>query len=225
MTFEESGLPGGTSWSVTLNGSQLTSSSRLINFTEANGSLAYVVGAVAGFSASPDHGNVTVVGGPARQDISFSAAPGPGQYIVVFEESGLATGASWSVTLNGSQLTSSSRFINFTERNGSYSFTVEPVTGYTASPSAGSAVVKGAMIPESIAFQRSSGSSGSNGSGSSTILGLPPIEAYALFAGIVAAVIVGIVTAIKVGSQRKAPPGSGLRSSPPPGASGPPPPP
>ena len=58
-------------------------------------------------------------------------------YTVDFNESGLPSGTSWSVTFNGQTLTSTTSKITFTNvPSGSYSFTVVS-SGYTASPSSG----------------------------------------------------------------------------------------
>ena len=46
VIFTESGLPSGTSWSVTLNGTSQTSSTATIGFEEPNGSYVYYVAAV-----------------------------------------------------------------------------------------------------------------------------------------------------------------------------------
>ncbi len=76
VNFTESGLPSGTSWSVILNGQSQSSSLKAIFFSEPNGSYAYTVGGVSGYSASPSSGNVVVNGSVVRVAISFSLASG-----------------------------------------------------------------------------------------------------------------------------------------------------
>ena len=53
-------------------------------------------------------------------------------YTVMFSETGLPTGTSWSVTLNGATETSTGSSISFTELNGTYAYTVStPISGGT----------------------------------------------------------------------------------------------
>ena len=72
VTFSESGLVTGTSWSVTLGGSTRSSTSSSIGFTEPNGTYAYTVGAVAGYTVSPPSGTVTVQGSAVPVPITFT---------------------------------------------------------------------------------------------------------------------------------------------------------
>jgi hypothetical protein len=77
VVFTESGLPYGTNWSVTLNGSLENSTTTTISFSEPNGGYLYIVGSVPGFSTAPE-GNVTVSAGPVNQPVQFlSTNPTP----------------------------------------------------------------------------------------------------------------------------------------------------
>ncbi len=70
VTFTESGLPSGTSWSVTLNGTLQSSTSASMTFSEADGSYVFTVGSIAGYTVGPE-GNVTVSGAPVSVPILF----------------------------------------------------------------------------------------------------------------------------------------------------------
>src|SRR3989442_10840716 len=74
------------------------------------------------------------------------------QYPVVFNENGLSNRTSWSVTMNGTTLTSEHPDITFSEPNGTYSFTVGSPQGYSASPSSGTIKVGGAETHQTILF-------------------------------------------------------------------------
>ena len=75
VTFTESGLPSGTSWSVTFNGNTKSSTTNTISFTGiANGTYSYSVGAVSGYTASPSSGTITVNGANVNQAITFTAS-------------------------------------------------------------------------------------------------------------------------------------------------------
>ena len=150
VTFTESGLPSGTSWSVTLAGSTQSSTTTTVTFSEKNGTYAYSIGAVTGYAPSPLSGSVTVAGAAAAETITFAVG-----YTVTFTESGLPSGTMWSVTLNGATLSSTTTSIVFTEANGKYTYTVGSVTGYTASPASGSVTVASAAQSVTITFTTS----------------------------------------------------------------------
>ncbi len=162
VLFSETGLPSGTTWSVTLasvgnvTGVNTTTSSdaSTISFDVPSGSYLFAV-PVIGSSASQGYygisgwvdeapgatasytGSVDVSGSPVTQDLVFSR-----DYPVQFEESGLAPGTPWTVALNSSGLsnttlstdTSPSGGSAFFLPNGSYDFSVwTPYNSYQAS--------------------------------------------------------------------------------------------
>ena len=55
----------------------------------------------------------------------------PKFYGITFTENGLPSGVSWSVTLNGTTKSSSSSNITFLVPNGTYSYSIAPISGYT----------------------------------------------------------------------------------------------
>ncbi len=65
----------------------------------------------------------------------------PTYYAVQFEETGLTSGTSWDMTLEGTTLSSQAGTLTFSEPTGTYSFTTGSVTGYSDSPSSGSVAV------------------------------------------------------------------------------------
>lgn len=73
-------------------------------------------------------------------------------YTVSFEEVGLAPGTSWSVTAGGVHEKSTGTFIYFEEGNGTGSYLVSNVTGYTVSPSSGVITVSGSSVTVVINF-------------------------------------------------------------------------
>ncbi len=154
VTFTESGLSSGTSWTVTLAGaSNSTTAPNGIGFQEPNGTYSFSVGTVAGYSVSPSTGSVTVNGAAVSEAITFTLLPPQAKYAVTFTESGLPNGTSWTVILAGaSNSTTAPNGLGFQEPNGSYSFTIGAVAGYSASPSSGSLTVNGAAVSQAIAF-------------------------------------------------------------------------
>jgi len=72
VAFTEAGLPPGTTWTVTLNGTPISSTGTTITFVESNGRYPYAVGPVGGYSTNPSSGTVTVAGVPVNVTIVFA---------------------------------------------------------------------------------------------------------------------------------------------------------
>jgi DNA-binding beta-propeller fold protein YncE len=72
VSFVESGLASGSSWSVTFDAAQNTSTSNTIGFWVANGTdLTYAIAPAAGYSATPASGTLSVAGRPLTESIAF----------------------------------------------------------------------------------------------------------------------------------------------------------
>ena len=197
VALTESGLPSGTTWSVTMNGVAQTSAGPTIAFSEPNGSYSFSIGSVSGYTATPSSGSVTVDGAAVTESITFTAVP-PSTYAVTFTESGLPGGTSWTVTLNGATESSTTSTIAFTEGNGSYSFSIGAVSGYTANPGSGSITVAGSSHSVAVYFTESSSSSPSSG-----FLGLPGNTGYYVIGGVAAVVVAGIAIAVVMRSKKR----------------------
>jgi len=78
VTFVESGLAAGTSWSVTFNGAPQASTSASISFTVPNGVYAYSVSVPSGYTSSSTlSGTLTVDDGNVIKNIVFTPIPPP----------------------------------------------------------------------------------------------------------------------------------------------------
>ena len=100
VTFTQSGLPSGTSWSVTVIGAAHSSTSSSVSFTEPNGTYTYSIADVPGWHQTrlPYAGSVTVNGVTVIEPtLMFTQVT----YTVTFVEEGLADGLTWSLTVNG----------------------------------------------------------------------------------------------------------------------------
>ena len=73
VTFRESGLAAGTLWSVTANGSTQEAATSTIAFAESNGSFAFTVGSVSGYTANRTSGLVSVDGTNSTVAVGFAA--------------------------------------------------------------------------------------------------------------------------------------------------------
>ncbi|MGP6220345.1 YncE family protein, partial [Caldiplasma sukawensis] len=77
-------------------------------------------------------------------------------YSVEFVESGLSSGTTWSVNLNGKTQSSASSTITFKVPNGTYSYTINNVSGYTVYPASSSITVNGNNISKDVTFKLTS---------------------------------------------------------------------
>jgi hypothetical protein len=142
VTVSESGLPSGTSWSATLGGATSTTTSTAISFTaQPNGSYNYSVGFVPGYSVSPSNGTVAISGGTVTKTVTFAPISGATTK-VYFNETGLVTGTSWSLLVQGyGAISSTSPTIVFSlPVSTSYPYRALDVLGYFA-PASGTVVV------------------------------------------------------------------------------------
>jgi YVTN family beta-propeller protein len=86
---------------------------------------------------------------PQGGTLSFFSA---GTYGLTFEETGLAAGTIWAITLNGSQQSSTANWITFSEPNGSYALAVASVPGYVTGSAPSTIQVTGAPTNLTITF-------------------------------------------------------------------------
>jgi YVTN family beta-propeller protein len=196
ITLTETGLPVGTNWSGTLTGPTLhvTNSSAVstLSFEEPNGTYSFIPGVVGGWKVSNSPTTVIVNGKPTSATIAWSMVT----YNVTFSETGLTSGATWSVTFNSSTKTGTGQ-INFIGLpNGTYTFAVGIISGFSATPSGGSLTVKGAVASQAILFSANGTQSSGNGSSGATFLGLPSTEGYGLLVGLIAVVVIIVLAAI-----------------------------
>jgi hypothetical protein len=149
VTFHETGLASGTPWWVLLNGTFAGSTGSSIVYLEENGSFAFSVVAVAGYSSNVSSGKVTISGAGVSVNISFSplnARP------VAFQESGLPSGTTWTVELNGTLAVSTTSTVQFAVSSGTYSFQVGAVPGYASNVTSGQVSVGSSAVVVRIGF-------------------------------------------------------------------------
>lgn len=152
VLFVEAGLANGTPWSVSLGGLTLGSSNSTVAFVEQNGSYAFAVSSVPGYTLSPRSGNVTVAGDDQNVTVRFSGTA----YPVTFRVTGLPAGKSWSVTLDNSTVTSSGAAIVCNVSNGTHAYLLRGPAGYrvTGLAPAGTFAVDGAAVNTSFTLTR-----------------------------------------------------------------------
>ena len=186
VNFTESGLPSGTIWYLNLsNGQTYKTTSNTISFQEHNGNYPYTVSTSNKIYHAPAS-SFTVNGAAVSEPVTFSLYT----YSVTFTESGLPSGTTWSVTLNGTTESSTTDTITFSVPNGTYSYSIGSVSGYTASNLNGSVTVNGNNIPISITFSSTSPLAKQPSSGISRI------ELYGIIGAVVAIAAIGSAIAL-----------------------------
>ncbi|HTT35004.1 MAG TPA: right-handed parallel beta-helix repeat-containing protein [Thermoplasmata archaeon] len=217
VNFTESGLAAGTSWSVTVDGVTAMSTGPTVAFNETNGTHDFTVAAVAGYVASPSASTISVEGGAVAVLVNFTSL----HPTVVFIESGLPAGASWSVTLGGSTVPSTTTTVSFAVLPATYSFTISVPSGYAVKPASGSVVVTDGNVTVYVVAYSSA--PGGPGSSSGTTVGsiLTSPTGYALLLLLVIAIVAAIAGWVLY--LRRQRPGAGATPAPwvPPAAMGP----
>jgi YVTN family beta-propeller protein len=148
VTFRETGLPKGTTWSVELSGTWNRTNSTTNQFLMPNGTYEFAIAQTTLYVPSPVNGSVTVAGAPVNVSIAFTSPP---TYLVSFTESGLKSGTDWDVKLGGGTYSSRSTTIGFHLRNGTYAF-VASAPGYVTHNSPGNLAVNGSGVSRTIHF-------------------------------------------------------------------------
>ncbi|HEV2519372.1 MAG TPA: hypothetical protein VGX00_01960 [Thermoplasmata archaeon] len=161
LTFNETGLPAGSSFSACVtnltpgNPCTLLGGSPPIVTWVPNGTYGFTIEPMIGFTETPATGSVTIAGASVNTMISFRHT-NPWQYAVVFNETGLPPSANWTVTVNGTATATTESDLIVGEPNGTYKFSIPAVTSsstvYNATPSGGKVTVAGGSVLVKIAF-------------------------------------------------------------------------
>jgi thermopsin len=150
VTFSETGLPSGDSWGFQIDGITVFASTPTIVMSLYDGSFAYSVFPVAGYSVRPANGTLVLAQAPASVAVTFTWIAAV--YALMFTESGLPTSTTWQVTVNGAIESASAVTISFNETNGTYTWSVAPIAGLLLADGSGTALVDGANVSLSVQF-------------------------------------------------------------------------
>jgi hypothetical protein len=152
VTFNESGLPKDSPWSVSVQGhppSDGVSGSPIV-ISLADGPYNYSVGTSTGYDPTPPSGVLNVNGTALWVNITFAPET---LYSLTFTETGLPKGT-WSVRLNDTTTLSvpTGSPITFLAPNGSFNYSVTSEYPYLPTPAAGTGDVVGANLQIGIRF-------------------------------------------------------------------------
>ena len=163
IAFIESGLPSGIVWYLNVSGPtgprSFHSSLDSITFHGPNGTYSYSLGTNTRYATSTPTGQIIVNGGNALANATFHLVT----YTVDFIEIGLPSASLWSVSLNGTtSVPTNTSVISFTMPNGTYPYSVAPLSGVVIEPNSGNVVVIGQNVVVDIVFKTSGGGNGGN---------------------------------------------------------------
>jgi hypothetical protein len=164
VTILETGLPNGTLWSANLSGVVVQSTTDEIGFLEPNGTYLLHVGEVANYSANYSS-QLVVRGGETSADVAFASST----YAVPFEESGLPSGSSWTVSarnvVTGASTTGGSTGTSVTLHlpDGDYTMAAKGPAGFVAALTVSQLAVAGANVgPITVTFVPSTSGGGTS---------------------------------------------------------------
>lgn len=142
ITFTETGLPAGTFWQVVVGGAGINGRTATLQIDEPNGTYAYQVDGIAGYTATPASGSVPVNG--AGQ--SYSIAWGIAKFDLTFLEQGLPSGTVWTVNVEGAPNEVFTPSFRVSVPNGTYPYQLGLVPGFFTSQPSGTAVIDGRAV-------------------------------------------------------------------------------
>jgi hypothetical protein len=189
ITFVESGLASGTIWSMKVGTLAESSATNKIVFSVVNGTYSYSTGSVVYYKITENSaGTVTINGSSETINVAYLYIA----HNVSFIETGLTSGTTWNVTLNIVTISSNSTTITLVELNGTYSYAVGNVSGYTISSNGtGSVNVTGKNVTVDVSFT-------------------PKVTVsytdYYIIGGVIAAIVIigGVAYALSRGKKNKA---------------------
>jgi len=154
LTFHEIGLPNGTSWTVDLSGISEVTNGTDLPFLEPNGTYAFQVGKVSGYTASPAGGPLAVQGSAVNVSVTFTTVGSQSAtYSVTFVESGLPNGTLWTVIIKGTSANSSSGSMTILLMNGTYPWAAAAYANGTWANDSGNVSVSGSSTTVAVAFR------------------------------------------------------------------------
>ncbi len=148
VTFTETGLPVGSSWSMTVGppatAYTITAKTPSISFYETNGSYPVSFGLPTGY-VGPAPDPLVVVNG-AGLKVAITCAATGSAFNVAFPETGLTTGIAWNVTIDNLTVNAATKSLLFTLPNGLYNWTITPPSGWVTKVLAGNVTVRGKAV-------------------------------------------------------------------------------
>jgi nitrous oxidase accessory protein NosD len=149
--FLETGLPEGSNWTVDFNGTLYRSNSSSITINATTGVFTpfeYSIPNVGDYAATPASGTGEMGDGFVLVSVTFAVPT----YSLTLSETGLPAGTFWAAVIDGQSFNGSEPSFRVDLPNGTYTYTVDPVAGYTRSAAAGDVTISGAAVSVNVSF-------------------------------------------------------------------------
>lgn len=147
VVFNETGLPAGTFWAVTVDNQLLTSQSNLIETGLVNATYGVRFSAVTGFSVGFT-GSSIVVSGPTNVSVPYRAFT----FGVSFEAQNLPADTYWWVNVSGTTVGGNQTVLEVPVANGTHDYAVGTSYEFIPAPAFGTVDVLGRVAGVTIAF-------------------------------------------------------------------------
>lgn len=194
LTFSESGLPAGTTWSVTVGSAAMLRSTPTITFALPNGTYPFSVGTAAPYVAGVSASSISIAGQGGSLAIPFTPVYGG--------LAGSVAPSSASVYLNGTLITTPAGVVNLTLPPGVYALEIT-LLGYL-SVTENVTVRAGAVTPVTVTLQPAPATASTHRTASGGLGALSPIEWLAVVAvGLVAAGMIAGAVAVRRRRRRR----------------------
>ncbi|MFZ0699167.1 MAG: hypothetical protein WAN74_03125 [Thermoplasmata archaeon] len=195
VVVTESGLGAGASWSVTLNGLTQTSTQSSITFYQTNGSYAYTIGSISGYTASPASGAVSTSASLVVVPVVYTAIVTPGTLAITLQAGGPSSATLSINGATGSTITAG-QTVTVPVSAGTYSITLTAGGYYTYYNNA--SVLGGATTSVPVTMNSNSTGSTSSSSGISN-------TAWALIGVFIVLTVIFLVTTVYYMRRAKPP--------------------
>jgi hypothetical protein len=149
VPVNETGLPTGTSWGVTVNGAPHATSGSTLDLNLPNGTYPVAYAAVPGYSRVGSSPAMVTLPGTSQITLLFT----PFTFAVAFTESGLPASTLWWVNASGTRVEGTTTSLQVPAPNGSTPYSVGSLYEFLASPNTGTILVSaGVAVPGAVAF-------------------------------------------------------------------------
>ncbi|HEV2165496.1 MAG TPA: YncE family protein [Thermoplasmata archaeon] len=148
VNFMEIGLPVGTNWSVTLNGTINSSVTGTIGFQTPDGTYPYEIVPIPGWITYTWKGNVTVRGAAINLPLVFSAHESD----IVVTARGLSNHTGWEATIGTTTESTRNSTVIFVEPNGTYTLSAATLVPGYRPPSPWQVRVEGTTVRTDAVF-------------------------------------------------------------------------
>lgn len=154
LHFEVTGDPAGLTWEAIVGSADRYTSSSSLWVNVPNGTVTdYSIAPPPGYESTPGHGTVDPNGSTVTVSLVFAWNSTAPMFDLWFNETGLPLGTPWGVTVDATEVNSTTATALFSVPNGTYyPFTVSPPTAFAPNITQGLVSITGAPYTVAINF-------------------------------------------------------------------------